>query len=146
MDTLVNLLSLLGALALFLYGMKIMSEGLEKFAGNKLRAILAAMTRNRLMGVLTGILVTALIQSSSATKDDEEYQSDTRLRRYYDATKYMDVNLSYTFGRSSKTTIYAEATNLLNQPLRYYIGGNKDCTTQVEYYGAKVNFGVKFSL
>ena len=67
MDTFVNLLSLLGALALFLYGMKIMSEGLEKFAGNKLRAILAAMTRNRLMGVLTGILVTALIQSSSAT-------------------------------------------------------------------------------
>ena len=67
MDTLVNLLSLLGALALFLYGMKIMSEGLEKFAGNKLRAILAAMTRNRLMGVLTGVLVTALIQSSSAT-------------------------------------------------------------------------------
>ena len=63
----VNLLSLLGSLALFLYGMKIMSEGLEKFAGNKLRAILAAMTRNRLMGVLTGILVTALIQSSSAT-------------------------------------------------------------------------------
>lgn len=62
-----NLLSLLGSLALFLYGMKIMSEGLEKFAGNKLRAILAAMTRNRLMGVLTGILVTALIQSSSAT-------------------------------------------------------------------------------
>ncbi len=63
----VNLLSLLGALALFLYGMKIMSEGLEKFAGNKLRAILAAMTRNRLMGVLRGILVTAPIQSSSAT-------------------------------------------------------------------------------
>ncbi len=67
METIINLLSLLGALALFLYGMKIMSEGLEKFAGNKLRAILAAMTRNRLMGVLTGILVTALIQSSSAT-------------------------------------------------------------------------------
>ena len=67
MDTLVNLLSLLGSLALFLYGMKIMSEGLEKFAGNKLRSILAAMTRNRMMGVLTGILVTALIQSSSAT-------------------------------------------------------------------------------
>lgn len=67
METLVNLFSLLGALALFLYGMKIMSEGLEKFAGNKLRAILAAMTRNRLMGVLTGIVVTALIQSSSAT-------------------------------------------------------------------------------
>lgn len=67
MDTFVNILSLIGSLALFLYGMKIMSEGLEKFAGDRLRSILAAMTRNRVMGVLTGILVTALIQSSSAT-------------------------------------------------------------------------------
>jgi phosphate:Na+ symporter len=47
--------------------MKIMSEGLEKFAGDRLRNILASMTRNRFMGVCTGILVTALIQSSSAT-------------------------------------------------------------------------------
>ncbi|MBO7051669.1 MAG: Na/Pi cotransporter family protein [Prevotella sp.] len=67
MDTIINLFSLLGSLALFLYGMKIMSEGLEKFAGSKLRAILAAMTNNRFMGVLTGILITAIIQSSSAT-------------------------------------------------------------------------------
>ncbi len=67
MDTVINLLSLLGALGLFLFGMKTMSEGLEKFAGDRLRNILAAMTRNRFMGVFTGILVTALIQSSSAT-------------------------------------------------------------------------------
>ncbi len=67
MDTIINLFSLLGSLALFLYGMKIMSEGLEKFAGSKLRAILAAMTNNRFMGVLTGIIITAIIQSSSAT-------------------------------------------------------------------------------
>ena len=67
MNTIINLFSLLGSLGLFLYGMKIMSEGLEKFAGSKLRAILAAMTKNRLMGVLTGILITAVIQSSSAT-------------------------------------------------------------------------------
>ena len=67
METLLNLLSLLGSLGLFLYGMKIMSEGLEKFAGDRLRAILAAMTKNRFMGVITGVLVTALIQSSSAT-------------------------------------------------------------------------------
>ncbi len=67
MDTLLNLLSLFGALGLFLFGMKTMSEGLEKFAGDRLRSILAAMTRNRVMGVLTGIAVTALIQSSSAT-------------------------------------------------------------------------------
>ena len=67
METFINLLSLVGSLALFLYGMKIMSEGLEKFAGDRLRNILSSMTRNRFMGVFTGILVTALIQSSSAT-------------------------------------------------------------------------------
>lgn len=67
MDTIINVLSLLGSLGLFLYGMKIMSEGLEKFAGDRLRAILAAMTKNRVMGVFTGIIITALIQSSSAT-------------------------------------------------------------------------------
>lgn len=67
MDTIINVLSLLGSLGLFLYGMKIMSEGLEKFAGDRLRSILAAMTKNRVMGVFTGILITALIQSSSAT-------------------------------------------------------------------------------
>lgn len=67
MQTFVNIFSLLGSLGLFLYGMKIMSEGLEKFAGDRLRNSLAAMTKNRVMGVLTGISVTALIQSSSAT-------------------------------------------------------------------------------
>lgn len=67
MDVFLNIMSLLGSLGLFLYGMKIMSEGLEKFAGDRLRNILAAMTKNRFMGVLTGVLVTALIQSSSAT-------------------------------------------------------------------------------
>lgn len=67
MQTIVNIFSLLGALGLFLYGMKIMSEGLEKFAGDRLRNILAAMTKNRVMGVITGLSVTALIQSSSAT-------------------------------------------------------------------------------
>lgn len=67
MNLLLNIFSLAGSLALFLYGMKTMSEGLEKFAGDRLRSILSAMTKNRVMGVLTGILVTALIQSSSAT-------------------------------------------------------------------------------
>lgn len=67
MDTFLNILSLLGSLGLFLFGMKTMSEGLEKFAGDRLRSILAAMTKNRFMGVLTGLTVTAIIQSSSAT-------------------------------------------------------------------------------
>ena len=60
-------LSLLGAVGLFLYGMKVMSEGLQKVAGDRLRSILHAMTRNRFMGVFTGIVITALIQSSSAS-------------------------------------------------------------------------------
>lgn len=62
-----DFLTLIGSLALFLYGMKIMSEGLQKFAGDRLRKILTAMTTNRVTGVLTGVLITALIQSSSAT-------------------------------------------------------------------------------
>ena len=67
MELIINIFSLIGSLALFLFGMKTMSEGLEKFAGDRLRSILAAMTKNRVMGVLTGVLITALIQSSSAT-------------------------------------------------------------------------------
>lgn len=62
-----DFLRLIGCLALFLYGMKIMSEGLQKFAGDSLRRILTAMTTNRVTGMLTGVLITALIQSSSAT-------------------------------------------------------------------------------
>ena len=67
MELIINIFSLVGSLALFLFGMKTMSEGLEKFAGDRLRSILAAMTKNRVMGVLTGLFITALIQSSSAT-------------------------------------------------------------------------------
>lgn len=64
--------------------------------------------------------------------------------RYYDKVNYMDANASYTFGKKIKTTFYAEANNLLNQPLRYY-QGTKDRTMQAEYYGAKVNAGVKIN-
>lgn len=60
-------MGLLGSVCLFLYGMKVMSEGLQKAAGDRLRHILSAMTRNRFKGVLTGFTITALIQSSSAS-------------------------------------------------------------------------------
>ena len=62
-----DFLGLLGAVGLFLYGMKVMSEGLQKAAGDRLRNILSAMTRNRFTGTLTGFAITALIQSSSAS-------------------------------------------------------------------------------
>lgn len=60
-------LTLIGALGFFIYGMKVMSEGIQKLAGNKMRDILAAMTSNRVTGVLTGFMTTTVIQSSSAT-------------------------------------------------------------------------------
>lgn len=60
-------ITLVGALGLFLFGMKLMSEALQKVAGSKMRHILGAMTNNRFKGALTGVLVTTTIQSSSAT-------------------------------------------------------------------------------
>ena len=62
-----NALQLIGSLGLFIYGMKIMSEGIQKAAGSKMREILGAMTSNRFTGMLTGFFTTSLIQSSSAT-------------------------------------------------------------------------------
>lgn len=61
------IMGLLGGLALFLYGMQMMSSGLESAAGNKMKVILAKLTANRFVGVLVGALITAIIQSSSAT-------------------------------------------------------------------------------
>ncbi len=65
--SLLDFLGLLGAVGLFLYGMKVMSEGLQKAAGDRLRNILSAMTRNRFTGTVTGFFITSLIQSSSAS-------------------------------------------------------------------------------
>ena len=62
-----NFISLLGGIALFLFGMSLMGEGLKKVAGNKLELILWKLTSNPLKGILLGTIVTAVIQSSSAT-------------------------------------------------------------------------------
>ncbi|MBC8754251.1 Na/Pi symporter [Kordia sp. YSTF-M3] len=62
-----DILQLIGALGLFLFGMKVMSDALLKLAGNKMRSILAKMTSNRFLGIFTGFLITSIIQSSSAT-------------------------------------------------------------------------------
>lgn len=74
----------------------------------------------------------------------DEMGANALLDRYYDSVSYMDLNASYTWGKRFQTTVYAEATNLLNQPLRYYCG-TKDRTMQVEYYGVRVNAGIKIS-
>ncbi len=65
--TFLDFLTLFGALGFFIYGMKVMSEGIQRTAGSKLRDILKGMTQNRYLGVFTGFLVTCLVQSSSAT-------------------------------------------------------------------------------
>lgn len=67
MDIVFKVLTLLGSLGLFLYGMTLMSEALQKVAGDKLRSFLAAMTSNSIKRIFTGLFITAIIQSSSAT-------------------------------------------------------------------------------
>ena len=74
----------------------------------------------------------------------DEMGEHAELDRYYDAVNYLDLNASYTFGKDFKWTIYAEATNLLNQPLRYY-QGRKERTMQVEFYGMRFNAGLKLN-
>lgn len=64
---LLHIMQMLGALGLFIYGMKVMSEGIQKATGAQLRKILSAMTANRFLGLISGMLITALLQSSSAT-------------------------------------------------------------------------------
>ncbi|MFC4993496.1 Na/Pi cotransporter family protein [Rubritalea tangerina] len=67
MGSILTILTILGALGIFLYGMKVMSEGIQKVAGNGMRRALATMTTNRFSSVVTGLFTTALVQSSSAT-------------------------------------------------------------------------------
>ena len=67
MDWKVVIFQAVGGLGLFLMGMKIMSEGMQKAAGDRLRKILKVLTTNRFVGVFVGFVITAIIQSSSAT-------------------------------------------------------------------------------
>ncbi len=66
-STIGALLQILGSLGIFLFGMKVMSEGVQKATGDRMRAVLSGMTGNRMSGILTGFLTTTLVQSSSAT-------------------------------------------------------------------------------
>lgn len=86
--------------------------------------------------------LSARVSFNYASAFIDEIGADKFYDRYYDAVKYMDANLSYTFGRTTRFTIFADCTNLLNQPLRYY-QGSKELTMQQEYYGVRVNGGLK---
>ena len=67
MKTILGLLQIIGSLGLFLFGIKLLSEGLQKSAGNRMKSILRLMTKNRAISIVTGIVITSIIQSSSAT-------------------------------------------------------------------------------
>ena len=68
MNIITNLLFILGSLGVFLFGMKILSQGIQQAAGDKMRKIMATMTHNRLLGIGTGFLTTCILQSSSARR------------------------------------------------------------------------------
>ncbi len=86
--------------------------------------------------------LTARLSFNYASAFIDEMGASKFYDRYYDDVKYMDFNVSYTFGHKTKFTVYADCTNLLNQPLRYY-QGSKNLTMQQEYYGVKFNGGIK---
>ena len=73
-----NLFAFIGGLGMFLYGMDIMASGLQKTAGNKMKDLLGYLTNNRILGVLVGALVTAIIQSKC-----RDYESYTGSRCYH---------------------------------------------------------------
>lgn len=75
--------------------------------------------------------------------DDAGYNADAFNDRFYDKQFFLDFNASYAI--SSKTRFFTEANNLTNQPLRYY-QGTKSRTAQLEYYGPRFNFGLKFDI
>ena len=74
----------------------------------------------------------------------DEMGVSTFYDRYYDSVNYLDLNVGYTIGKKVKFTVYADCTNLLNQPLRYY-QGEKRYTMQQEYYGVKFDAGLKIN-
>lgn len=85
------------------------------------------------------------ISYNFASEFIDEVGEKAALDRYYDSVSYLDANASYSFGKNTKYTVYAEANNLLNQPLRYY-QGIKERTMQSEYYGPRFNIGLKVNI
>lgn len=86
--------------------------------------------------------LTARLSYNYASAFLDELGDSAFYDRYYDSMNYLDVNLSYTFKKNY--SVYADVTNLLNQPLRYY-QGSKEQTMQSEYYGIRSSIGIKMT-
>ncbi|MFN3666380.1 MAG: TonB-dependent receptor [Sediminibacterium sp.] len=91
------------------------------------------------VGRLSANFTSAYVDDS----DDAGYNADAFNDRFYDKQFFLDFNASYAI--TPKTRIFTEANNLTNQPLRYY-QGDKSRTAQLEYYGPRFNFGLKFDI
>lgn len=117
-------------------------EGRENESGLKLPGTPAHTCNASLFFEKYGL--SARLSYNYASSFIDEMGGSAFYDRYYDAVNYLDFNASYTFGKRVKFTIFAEVNNLLNQPLRYY-QGSKDYTMQAEYYGVKLNGGIKVS-
>ena len=110
-----DFLTLIGAVGLFLYGMKVMSEGLQKVAGDRLRSIMSAMTKNRFAGLITGILITATkvsLYSKGGVVIDTEYKSDENVRIGFVINKssgstYQKLSFIYANGIISRCESWA---------------------------------------
>ena len=111
---LVMLTELLSGLALFLFGMKFMSEGLQKAAGDKMRVILDRVTKNRFIAVIFGAIFTAIIQSSGATTVMEVSFVNAGLLT-------LEQSVGITFGANIGTTITAQLVSLKLTAIAPYI-------------------------
>ena len=112
-----QILTLIGALGMFLYGMNMMSSGLQKAAGSRLRGFLGAMTSSPFKGVMTGLGITTLIQSSSAT---------TVMVVGFVNAALLTLNqaIGVIMGANIGTTVTAWLISLLSSALRY---SSSDC-------------------
>lgn len=117
-------------------------EGRENEQGLRLPGSPAHTANASLYFELKGFHLRLSYNYASSFIDEMGEHAD--LDRYYDAVNYLDLNASYTFGKDFKWTVYAEANNLLNQPLRYY-QGTKERTMQAEFYGVRFNAGIKLN-
>jgi phosphate:Na+ symporter len=144
----VDFLQLLGALCVFIYGMKVMSDGIQKAAGDKLRSILKGMTSNRVMGILTGFLITVILQTSSGTTVMVvSFVNAGLLTLAQSIGVIMGANIGTTltawmiayFG--FKVDILTVALPLMGISLPFYFGKNKTYKNLAEFV---IGFGILF--
>ena len=133
-------LGLIGGLGLFLYGMTLMSDSLEKAAGAKLRGILELFTKNRYVGIIVGVVFTAIIQSSSAATVMVVSFVNAGLMTLYQAIGVIyGANIGTTgnqyhvffYGCFERTSGYPESVHVSGQPILCFaawIGDHGDCT------------------